>query len=214
MTDITKIDHQGRVVDTLAVEYSESTNLIKYIQALVAEGDELEQTFCDIILLRRLENAQGAALDIIGDLVGQPRILIDSTTVSYFGFQGAIGALTFSTLNDPSVGGRFRSLNEAVTGNRTLIDEEYRLFIRARIVNNSINPTIPEMISFMRFLFEVDFVDVQDGITTGEYDITIGRPLSLNEQTFLVNTNLVPKVKGYRPNYKMIDIDGNVVDIN
>lgn len=210
--EVERIDHIELGISRLATQYSESKNAIAYIEALLSQANEIESSLIDIICQRSLETARGAQLDVIADIVGQSRTIIDSNLIAYFGFETVIQANSFGDLGDQGIGGRFRSLNESTTGNRLLTDDEFLLFIRTRIVTNSISPTIPSMIEFMSSLFEVDDIRITEG--DASYTITIGRPLSTNEQVFLINTNLIPKVAGVAVQYQMLDNDGNELEIN
>lgn len=196
----TTIDHKQLAQSRLATQFRESTNLINYIKSLLVEADTLEQVFQDIIDKRWIDTAEGINLDIIGSIVGQPRELIDATVLFYFGFLTSPGALSFGTISDPSVGGRFRSVSESTTGSRQLTDDEYRFFIKARIVKNSIIPTLPETTAFFRFLFNVEQVIIIDG--NMRYTVQIGRLLTENEKVFLLNTDLIPKVAGVNGSYQ------------
>lgn len=199
------IDHLTLAESRLATQFRDSENLINYLRALMVEAPNLEQVFRDIIDQRWLDTAEGVNLDILGAIVGQPRILVNASIVYYFGFTGASGAQPFGTLVDDSIGGRFRSYKEPTAGNRELTDTEYRAFIKSRIVKNSITPTIPQMISFFRFLFNTDEVIVLDGPMS--YVIQIGRILSANEKSFLLNTDVAPKVAAVRATYMEYDAD-------
>lgn len=203
MSDI--IDHEALAISRLATEFRESTNLIAYIKTLLIEADTLEQVFQDILDKRWIDTAEGVNLDIVGVIVGQPRVLVDATLLFYFGFDPAAAAESFGSVNDPSVGGRFRAVNEPITGNRELTDDEYRVFIRARVIKNSVIPTVNSLTSFFKFLFEVDQVIIVD-IQTMQYSVQIGRILTENEIVFLNNTDLVPKVAAVGVSYIEYDI--------
>ena len=125
----TPIDHEELAISRLVSQFREATTLIAYIQALLSEANTLEEVGHSLITGRSLDGAVGVQLDILGEIVGQPRVLIDATTTPYFGFQGAPNAQSFGDINDPTVGGRFRSVDEQATGYRTLSDEEYRFYL-------------------------------------------------------------------------------------
>jgi len=199
------IDHIKLAESRLATQYKESVNLIAYIKKLLYESDTLEQVFADIISKRYLENAIGVQQDIVGALVGQPRILIDASMLSYFGFEGDANSQSFGDINNNTIGGGFRSVDESTTGNRSLTDNEYRLYIKARIIKNSISPTSQSLSDFIRFLFDVDQVIIVDGKMN--YSVQISRLLDTNEKAFLANTDLVPKVAAVGVTY--IEYDGD-----
>lgn len=194
------IDHKQLAESRLATQFRESTNLINYIRSLLVEADNLEQVFQDLLNDRWIDTAEGINLDIIGSIVGQQRVLVDATALVYFGFINALGADSFGTVLDPSIGGRFKGKDEPTTGNRTLTDDEYRVFIKARVIKNSIIPTLPETTKFFRFLFDVAQVIIID--SDMRYTVQIGRLLTDNEKTFLLNTNLVPKVAAVGVGYQ------------
>ena len=123
---IDKIDHEVQAISRLLTEFSEASTLHGYIKALLSEANPLEQVLCDILNQRTIDNASDFTLDVIGALVGQSRVLIDATLLVYFGYDGAINADSYGDLDDGSLGARYLSLGEDTTGNRTLIDEEYR----------------------------------------------------------------------------------------
>ena len=201
----TQIDHEALAISRLATQFRDSTNLINYIKALLSEADTLEQVFQDILNKRWIDTAEGVQLDILGSIVGQPRILVDSVLLSYFGFDPDPGASSFGTIADPSIGGRFRGADEPTTGNRELTDGEYRVFIRARIIKNSIIPTVPATISFFKFLFDIEQVIIVD--SNMQYTVQLGKALTANEKVFLLNTDLVPKVAAVGVGYQEFDPD-------
>lgn len=203
MSDI--IDHKQLAESRLATQFRESTNLINYIKSLLVEADTLEQVYQDLLNERWIDTAEGVNLDILGSIVGQPRVLIDATALVYFGYLTALGVASFGTVSDPSVGGRFKAIDEPTTGNRTLTDNEYRVFIKARIIKNSIIPTLPETTAFFRFLFDVVQVIIIDGKMN--YTVQIGRLLTDNEKAFLLNTDLVPKVAAVGVGYQEYEYD-------
>ncbi len=194
------IDHKVLAESRLATQFKESTNFINYIKTLLVEANSLEEVYQDLLTERWVDTAVGINLDILGVIVGQPRILVDATILSYFGYLTAPGAQSFGTLLDPGIGGRFKSKDEPTTGNRELTDDEYRVFIKARVIKNSIIPALPETISFFRFLFNVSQVIIIDG--SMRYTVQIGRLLTENEKAFLLNTDLIPKVTAVGASYQ------------
>lgn len=193
------INHDGLAVSRLATQYRESTNLISYIITLLTEANNLEQVFCDLLEQRWIDTAEGINLDIIGAIVGQSRIFINATSLEYFGFGLNPRSQSFGTLIDPGIGGRFKFIGEEIDGFRELIDEEYRLFIRARISRNSTSSTPEDIIAQIRFIFGPVLVLLTDGDT--EYTISIGRRLSLNEKVLLFENDIVPKTAGVKATY-------------
>jgi hypothetical protein len=197
------IYHKELAIKRLAVQYKESTKLIAYIEALLVEADTLEAVFQSLLADRWIDTAEGVNLDILGAIVGQPRILIDATILSYFGYLTAPGAQSFGSVLDPALGGRFRGVDEATAGNRGLTDEEYRVFIRARVIKNSTLTTIQEIIDAIKFVVGVEQVILVEGTTF--YTIQIGKELTTNEKIFISNTDLIPKPAGVGVGYQEYD---------
>lgn len=196
---MSKIDHKELAISRLATQFRESTNLISYIRALLVEADNLEQVFCDLLEKRWIDTAEGVQLDILGSIVGQTREFIDAEIFDYFGFFDNSQAQSFGTVGDPSVGGRFRSVDEVTTGIRQLSDDEYRLFIRARIARNSTSSTPEDIIAQIRYIFGSPLVLFVDGDT--KYEVSIGKRLTLNEKSILLDTDIIPKTAGIQASY-------------
>lgn len=197
MSDL--IEHKDLAISRLATQYRESPNLIAYIRALFVEADNLEEVFQSLLTERWIDTAVGVNLDILGAIVGQPRVLVDATILSYFGFSPDPGASSYGTVTDPSIGGRFRAIDESTTGNRRLTDDEYRFFIRARIVKNSITPTIQSLVDFFKLLFDAPEILISEGNTF--YQVAIGKLLTANEKAFITSTDIIPKVAGVGVGY-------------
>ena len=100
-----------------------------------------------------IDVATGSHLDIIGNLIGQPRELIDFDTERYFGFQGSHLAETFGTLSDPNVGGYWNSFSHMNVGrSRRVSDELYRRLIRARSIKNNTNCSMNDLVEVVNLL--------------------------------------------------------------
>lgn len=201
------INHKKLAISRLATQYRDSGKLISYIQSLLYEADTLEQVYIDLLDKRWIDTATGINLDILGSIVGQSRELIVAEKFDYFGFLGNPQSQSFGTLSDPSIGGRFRFLNEPTLGIRSLVDSEYRVFIKARIVRNSTSSTPEDIISQLRYLFDSPLILIREG-QDAFYEISIGRRLTLNEKSILTQTDIVPKTAGVRVGY-VIEFESN-----
>lgn len=200
------INHKELAESRLATQYRDSVKLIGYIKALLHEADTLEQVFKDLIEKRWIDTSKGVNLDILGSIVGQTREFIDAEIFEYFGFADNPIAQSFGTVDDPGVGGRFIEIGELTTGIRLLSDDEYRTFIKARIVRNSTSSTPEEIISQLRYLFNSPLVLIVEGLQAS-YEISIGRILTLNEKSIISQTNIVPKTAGVTATY-VTEFDG------
>ena len=106
----------------------------------------------DLIGLRSLESAVGSQLDMIGAIVGQPRVLVDFSLFPFFGFDGASQAQTFGSLYDASLGGTWKSISDSEGASFEVDDDTYRFIIRARIVANISNTTPQGVIDSVNYI--------------------------------------------------------------
>jgi len=203
----TTIDHKSLAESRLATQYRDSLKLIAYIKALLYEADTLESVLRDLLEKRWIDTAVGVNLDILGSIVGQTRELIDAEIFDYFGFADNPIAQSFGTLSDIGIGGRFRAVGETTQGIRLLTDDEYRVFIKARILRNSTSSTPEEIIAQFRFLFDSPVIIIREGLKAS-YEISIGRRLRLNEKSIISQTNIIPKTAGVSVSY-VTEFDSN-----
>jgi len=195
---------RGRVTE----QFKDKTVFDKYLQLLIDQQDSIQQVFKDLIQKRSIDEATGATLDIIGEIVGQPRELISADLFNLFGFQGALKADTFGDFGLPQIGSKFLDYGSPTGGNVLLDDETYRLFIKAKILKNRTASTPEECLAFVNFLFGTNTTAI---ISEGnaEYTVLFGRELSVFEQVLLnyVSTSqgypsrLIPKTVGVRINF-------------
>lgn len=193
IVNIDNIDYLSQARERPGWQFEERVVFDKYLQLLINQQQELEEVFTQLLQLRSVDEAEGAQLDIIGEIVGQPRELISTDLFTFFGFQGAIKADTFGDLNNPSVGGLFYNFGTALGGNTLLPDDLYRLFIKAKIFKNNTNATPEEFISFMSILFGDIPIAISEG-PEAQFIVMIGRALSAFEQALL---NYVSTANGY-----------------
>lgn len=125
----------------------------KYLELLFTQQQDIFREINSLLQNRSLNTAQGAQLDIIGNLVGQPRVQAQAALYTFFGFLEDVTAETFGDINDPSVGGFWYSQGQPVGGNVTLDDDTYRKMIKARIIKNSSSGTTDDFLRFMDQVF-------------------------------------------------------------
>lgn len=196
MSDIIPIDHGDLAESRLATQFNESTNLINFIRTLLNGSQDLEAVFHDLLDNRWIDTAEGVQLDVIGDLVGQPRVIVLAEGILFFGFVGFPNADSMGDDLDPGVGGRFRDASEPTAGSTPLADPEYRILLRARVTKNNTKATIEELITQAQFIVGAEEVYLQE-LT---YDVRIilgfGRPLNGNERILVRDAGIIPKPVG------------------
>lgn len=184
----------------------------KYLQLLLTAQIQIQQVFKDLMQLRSLDTATGEQLNIIGRIVGQDRILLNSDLYNFFGFQGALKAGSMGTLTDPTIGSIFYTLGAPLGGNIELDDETYRLFIRAKILKNTTASTSEEFIRSVNLIFGSSNVIAIEDSTPGKSAnvmVLFNRPLSDFEKGLLLYvdssagypTGLIPKTIGVNVRY-------------
>lgn len=200
-------DYLEEARDRITEAFKNKDIIDRYLQLLLDQQESIQQVFKDLLQKRSIDEATGATLDIIGEIVGQPRELISADLFNYFGFQGALKADTFGDLGISTIGSRFYDFGTPLGGNVLLDDETYRLFIKAKILKNRTASTPEEFLAFVNFLLGTENTAIFEG--QSEYTVLFGRELSAFEQVLLnyVSTSqgypsrLIPKTVGVRINF-------------
>lgn len=180
----------------------------RYLQLILGGKIELQEVFRQLMQERSIDTATGKQLNIVGDIVGQPRELIDTALLTYFAYLGYPNAQSFGDLTNTAAGGPYRGVDDPLAGNTLLSDEQYRLFIKAKIIKNNTNATPNQILEFINFVFNSDQNQlVEEG--DAAYTILVGKELSSFEKVLLTYVSyssgypsrFVPKPIGVRVNY-------------
>lgn len=207
LPEFTTIDYLEEARDRSTYLFKDKVVFDKYVQLLIDQQTTIQDVFKDLLQKRSIDTAIGVNLDVIGEIVGQPRELISADLFDFFGFQGANKAGSFGDLFSISAGSRFYNFGEAKGGNVLLDDETYRLFIKAKILKNNTASTPEEFISFINYLLGTEQTFIVEG--AAEYTVFFGRPLTPFEQVLLTYVStaggfpsrLIPKTVGVRINF-------------
>lgn len=137
---------------------------------------DLQKEFIGLIDIKDVDKAKGVQLDVIGDIVGQPRTLENIDATGFFGFYEDSGAKSFGSLENTG-GGPYLSLySSAASGTAYLADAPYRSFIKAKIQSNNAGGTPEEVIQATKALFSVDSVElIENTEESGSFTLSIGR---------------------------------------
>lgn len=166
----------------------------KFLQLLVGPSLELQEAARQLMQERSVDTAVGAQLDIIGNIVGQPRELIDADLLPYFGYLGNPASESYGDINNPGKGGYYWDYTKSLTGSVILGDEQYRLFIRAKILKNITRATPEDVIRFITFVFNVSQVQIT---VDANAEALILVPDSINDFERVLLTHYTEN-KGYR----------------
>lgn len=150
-------DFENRAADTLVSEYNESERFKGEVKAYATQFNDLRDAFLELFVLRSLDEAAGANLDIIGDIVGQPRTGLPQIS-DFFGYQRRpplpqTAVQGYATRTEGG-GGRYRRRGDPgdVT---TFTDTEYRTIIKAKIQSNYSYATSDDMSEMVLFAIEL-----------------------------------------------------------
>ncbi|MCP4569571.1 MAG: DUF2612 domain-containing protein, partial [FCB group bacterium] len=185
---MTAINHLQRTVDDILTQYKESSNLIGYIQAFQIQNQEIEDACNDLLTDRSLDTAVGTQLDVIGEIVGQSRIVEGFPNVLAWGYQTSAYTEGY---ND----GAYRDGSAQTI---ELDDDTYRLYIKARILRNHSQYTIDDILQAVAIL-----VPTAESIVLTEGDMAfslsvLDAAISVDQQNILKNGNIIPKPAGIK----------------
>lgn len=152
MSSFTEVDYLSQARSRYTQQFKNKPIFDAHIKIFITEITELQDMFQDLIGLRSLETATGVQLDVIGAIVGQPRVLVDFTLFPFFGFLEDNSSLGFSSLSDPTSGGILKSLADSDGSDYIVDDDTYRFILRARIVANISNTTPQGVIDAVNYI--------------------------------------------------------------
>lgn len=193
-----------QAISRIAYQYQGAERFKGFVRALVGEYDTLYETLLALETRLDIDKSEGAQLDGIGEIVGQPRpdtlgsVFLEFPADEAFAFAGGVGR-GFSGVDRPDVGGRFAGL----TGRR-MPDSDYRTLLRAKIFANYAGSDIDSLGQYSLFVFGTR-ATIIPGL--GFVDITIQKPLAGWERRLIEIT--FPVAAGIRLRLKSFSIEGN-----
>ena len=200
---ITKIIYSEKSVARLIQIYRDKDKFRQLIELYASIPQEIEDTVSDMLLFRDVETAFGEQLDVIGRIVGQDRQIANADPFFFFGYAKSgvapVGIGSFGTITNPAIGERYKSINEAGSGDVTLADSEYRLFIKARIIKNHTGGTLNEIIEATTLIAETDAYTIVESKMQIDINFTPGS-LSSTKLNLLQNFDLLPRPAGVELN--------------
>jgi len=148
----TDIDYLSQGRGRVTEQFKNKPVFDAYLKLALDALNDVQAVYKDLMQLRSIETATGSQLDLIGEIVGQPRTLVNYNAFPYFGFDGATAAETFGTISDSTIGGVFRSVNQEEGSSSSVDDETYRFLIKARIIANTTRATPEAIITGLNFI--------------------------------------------------------------
>lgn len=202
--------------DLITTQFQDKDIFNRYLRLMKIGVQETLSVARDLIQKRDIDSATGAQLDIIGNIVGQPRVLINTDLYPFFGFQGALAAESFGTYYNNQLGGYWYSYGGKIGGDVSLNDEQYRLIIKAKIIKNNAKGTNEDYIRFGNFVFNTQISFENDH--SGKSTVLVGRRMSLFEKAIMTyvfegvdyNFTYHPKPLGVGIGYAEFDSTGTL----
>jgi len=182
----------------LIIQYNDKPNAQAHIEALIRSAmifdvaKEVERGF-------DIETAKGVQLDILGVYLGSDRIVTGvAFDRTYFGFveYGATSPFDFAgyiKYSDEVPDVQFRSYKESKQSLFTLNDEEYRLILKLKIIQNNTIPSVKNIDEVMSIFFgdNVIFTDRQNMSISYIFNKGLARLI-----TIAVSEGLLPRPSG------------------
>lgn len=109
------------------------------------------QGLVDLPNVLNIETASGKNLDLVGQHVGQSRVLMGLAPRGLFGFKRASGAQSFGHAG--LGGGKWYRTGDVISDSVVLDDDDFRFLIRCRISKNHMLGTVPDITQALDFIF-------------------------------------------------------------
>ena len=156
------------------MQFSQSTNLHIFLDALGQELDELTHALEDLQNKRWIDTGSGVQLDNIGVLIDRSRSIAGAIQLEFFGFFDQPNTLTFGV-------GRFRDTPAVeYTATSILDDETYRPVLWHKVSKDTTTGTAESTIESVKFIYNAPFVTITE-LGNAKIGIGIGRELTDND---------------------------------
>lgn len=150
----------------LASQYQSSPIFKNWLNIYLNQTTEVCSAACQYAEFFNVDIAVGKWLEVIGRIVGQPRLVADSANLDIFGFDGDVTNFPFNVgvFTDGNYGAIPVDASDMV----------YRRMIKARVLRNATNGSTPDLVKGVMILSErTDFIftDLGDPMQFGlEFD--------------------------------------------
>ena len=174
MTDV------ARYLNLITSEHQNKPKFAAWLTAPLSILDDTTNLVINLGVYFDLDTAIGAQLDTLGDIVGVKRTVNFQPTSFY-----SVGVMGVSYLVSPSP---------------VLNDYEYRLIIRAKILQNMWDGTLPSLYEIWNILFPDAYLILKDNQNMTMDAFIIGLSSQL-QKDLVANGYLIPKPQGVGVNY-------------
>ncbi|UJE34678.1 baseplate wedge protein [Acinetobacter phage vB_AbaM_P1] len=146
-----KIDYATLAKSRYTNQFEKDKVFDAIVQTLIEYKMKTQELYINFArTLLDIELSTGKNLDLIGSIVGQPRILVDFSIDKYFGFLGNPRAEPYDK------GLWYSTFSAKGADSRTLSDVEYRRIIKARIIRNRTNCSRADFIRILDLILDID----------------------------------------------------------
>lgn len=210
--DSTNIDYIEQASGRVTEQFKDKPNFENLLKVWLEGYQEIQDTLLDISKINDIEESSGAQLDNIGEIIGQPRELVDIAASGFFGFQSDPAAQPFGSVAN-NQGGLYYSLGDPDSGVISLSDGLYSVFLQSKIIQNNAGTNPEEVIDIVQKIFNTDIVEYFEGSGVDDteaavFTLNIGRDWNdANLSAFpgldetQVADRLIPKPAGVRIEY-------------
>ena len=148
----TSVDYLSQGRDRVGEQFKNKAVFDAYLKLAMDTLNEVQDVYKELMQFRSIDTASGIQLDLIGEIVGQPRTLVNYNALPFFGFDGAVAAETFGSSTDNTLGGVWRNSGQVDGTAFTVDDETYRFIIKCRIIANTTRATPESVIWGLNFI--------------------------------------------------------------
>lgn len=178
-------------VDLIASQYNSSTKFKKWVDVYMNETTPLCNGICSLVQLFKVDAATGEWLNLIGRIVGQPRLTVDTAQLDIFGFEPDVTNFGFNegVWTDGSYGAATIDSSDTI----------YRRMIKARALKNISKGTVAEIIRGITILSggRTDFYLI-DLSSPMQFGIQFNAAIDANTRVLLENYDLLPVGMGIK----------------
>lgn len=190
-------------VSNLIIQYGQKSNAVATVTAYSEEFELIYDNANILQMAYDLDFAVGKQLDIIGKIVGISRNVPFSIPKNYFGFSGHLNAYPFGSKFNSVVAYPFRGKFEILYSDGKLNDNDYRFFIKAKIIKNYVTSKNIDSNNFS-IQNAVDYLFNSKAYISDNHDMTmtlnIDSGFDISKLTYLENLDLLPRPQGVRYN--------------
>ncbi|HBN5913812.1 TPA: DUF2612 domain-containing protein [Morganella morganii] len=170
--------------DFLIWQYRGKPKARQTVGLLLSETKQAFESVIRLSVILNVDQATGYALDLVGKHVGINRIMKSFIPKEYFGWLGVEGAKGFGA-------GKFYRHGDALTESSRLGDEDYRFFIKAKIIKNYQSPDVASITYSVRNLlgnasYIIDNNDMTMNVVVPDTQLTPFRIYAIRQLDILV----------------------------